>query len=343
MSELDGRYVKRGFWVNRAQGQVFGSTITTDQETGTILVALLAVLSSLATTQLWGLVTFVNHQLRAHGRPADAMFHQQQAILRVSPAPASFFADWMKLYWIWRKRTRHAFSRSYVPLVIAVAFAALTLSAGIFSSYVISGTNIQVLGRSSACGPLNIEPDVKNFSYAYLEGLNDYVELVDARSIPFSKECFQNETSLPVRCSAFTQPNVNLEPRRERCPFDPSVCIKNEYPAVSIDSGLVEAGGYFGWNTQPENSVKYRRKLTCGMLELDGHTAVVNASYFPHRQREMDPDEQLLVISYGNTTRGGDWANTTFAHMLLDGNVSRSFTMGYVLSRSSGKPIKRLT
>jgi len=49
MSELDSQYVKRGFWVNEAQGPVMGRTITTDIRTGTIIVALLAVLSSLGT------------------------------------------------------------------------------------------------------------------------------------------------------------------------------------------------------------------------------------------------------------------------------------------------------
>jgi len=49
MSELDSQYVKRGFWINEAQGPVMGRTITTDIRTGTIIVALLAVLSSLGT------------------------------------------------------------------------------------------------------------------------------------------------------------------------------------------------------------------------------------------------------------------------------------------------------
>jgi hypothetical protein len=50
MSELDSQYVKRGFWINEARGPIMGRTITTDTRTGTIVVALLAVLSSLGTT-----------------------------------------------------------------------------------------------------------------------------------------------------------------------------------------------------------------------------------------------------------------------------------------------------
>lgn len=46
MSEVDGRFVKRGLWTNLDHGQVMGKTITTDSTTGTIVVALMAVMST---------------------------------------------------------------------------------------------------------------------------------------------------------------------------------------------------------------------------------------------------------------------------------------------------------
>lgn len=90
MSELDSRYVKKGFWINNDLNSPLSSTITTDSQTGTIIVALLAVLSTLATTHFWSLLVFFTHQARAHGRPADALFRQQQALLRSSPPPTTF-------------------------------------------------------------------------------------------------------------------------------------------------------------------------------------------------------------------------------------------------------------
>jgi hypothetical protein len=47
MSELDPQYVKRGFWINEEQGSVMGRTITTDTRTGTIVIVLLTLLSTL--------------------------------------------------------------------------------------------------------------------------------------------------------------------------------------------------------------------------------------------------------------------------------------------------------
>jgi hypothetical protein len=46
MSEVDGRFVKRGLWTNLEHGNVMGKTITTDSTTGTIVIAVMAILST---------------------------------------------------------------------------------------------------------------------------------------------------------------------------------------------------------------------------------------------------------------------------------------------------------
>lgn len=47
MSELDGHFVKLGAWTNLEQGNVMGRTITTDSKTGAIVIAILAVISTI--------------------------------------------------------------------------------------------------------------------------------------------------------------------------------------------------------------------------------------------------------------------------------------------------------
>jgi hypothetical protein len=51
MSEVASQYVKRGFWVNHSKGPVMGQTITTDTKTGALVVALLAVCTTLGMPQ----------------------------------------------------------------------------------------------------------------------------------------------------------------------------------------------------------------------------------------------------------------------------------------------------
>jgi hypothetical protein len=334
MSEVHSQYVKKGFWINNDQKSPMSSTITTDSQTGTVVVALLAILSTLATTHLWSLVIFVHHQLRTHNRPADALFRQQQVLLRSNPAPTSFLIEWTKLYWTWRKRTHRVFYRSIGQLLIALGFAILSVLAGIFSSYILTSSNITVLVKGALCGPLNTEPTVSGFSYAYFDGLSSYLSMVDDRSVPFAQECFQNTTKLPVRCGAFIQPRINLEPKREKCPFDASVCINHDYPAVSIDSGLVNTNDYFGWNMQPEDHVKYRRKVTCGILDTERRTMIVNASDFPFHSRRPLPGEQFSVVSFGDLRNGDAFPNITFPQSLAESNISSIYHIQYVCRSS---------
>jgi hypothetical protein len=114
MSEVDGRFVKLGLWTNLDQGNVMGKTITTDSTTGAIVIALMAVLSTIGrrrppcytdrilmhtgTSYLWSIFLFVYHQIRANGRPADGLFHQQQALLRTLLPPSSLMAESTKLW-----------------------------------------------------------------------------------------------------------------------------------------------------------------------------------------------------------------------------------------------------
>jgi hypothetical protein len=94
MSEIDSRFVHRGFWINVEKGPVMGRTITADIQTGTVVVALLAILASLATSHVWNLITFLCPQLRADDLPADGLFRRQQALLRTLPTPSSPLTDW---------------------------------------------------------------------------------------------------------------------------------------------------------------------------------------------------------------------------------------------------------
>jgi hypothetical protein len=46
MAEIDARFVKHGLWTNLEEGNIMGKTITTDTRTGTIVIALMAILST---------------------------------------------------------------------------------------------------------------------------------------------------------------------------------------------------------------------------------------------------------------------------------------------------------
>lgn len=75
-----------------------GRNITTDSRTGTLVVAILAVITTCGTTNLWNLVTFCFHQYRVNSSHTDGLFRQQQALLRTLPTPSALTSDWVKLW-----------------------------------------------------------------------------------------------------------------------------------------------------------------------------------------------------------------------------------------------------
>lgn len=199
MSELESRFVKRGLWTDLDRGYVMGKTITADTQTGAFVIALLAILSSLATAHLWHLVTFFIHQLRANGRPRDALFRQQQAILRTLPTPGALIADSLKLFWHWRIKegTWLALARLSFLVVLAGLFVAMTWAASIFSSLVVDTSHLRVLVDSPYCGAVNLTFETINDI-----GLSYLTEIVSVAE-PFAEECYLNHNeSLPALCDA---------------------------------------------------------------------------------------------------------------------------------------------
>ncbi|KAF2180390.1 hypothetical protein K469DRAFT_714764 [Zopfia rhizophila CBS 207.26] len=284
-AELDARLVKRGLWTNLSEGPILGRTITTDTRTGTLIVALLAVLSSLGTAHLWHLITFLYHQIRAHGLPSDGLFRQQQAILRTLPTPSSLMAESLKLWWFWRNKTDRALTRSAFQFATGLAFALATLAASIFSSYVVDSSNIQVLVRGPDCGAVNTSIGEQGVPFRTYQGA------INAFAESFAQDCYQNKTVLPARCNAFVRPNIPFTKERVPCPFSGGMCIGDE--AIAMDSGLLDLNHHFGLNLQNQDGVKFRKRTTCSVLPLEGHTTVVNATDYP-----FNPDHRSLEKNF---------------------------------------------
>ena len=328
MSEVDARYVKRGFWINVEQGPVLGRTLTVDIKTGTMIIALVAVLSSLAMTHLWHLFAFSYHQYRANGRPGDALFQQQQVLLRTLSPPGAFVADSIKLWWVWRKKNISVFKRFIAQPTVAMLFTAATVVVGIFSSNMANSTNLQVLVKSPSCRTLDIDPTAKNFTENFY-ATAQYMQNIVTRSQPFADECYQfsDPKLLPARCTAFIRPNIALPAERVMCPFDAKVCAAKDH-GVSVDSGIVDGNYIFGWNINRKDRVKYRRKVTCGVLQYDGYTKIMNGSDFhkfkDYVRRPVLPGEQIELKQYGT----GKGQNFTMIHSLLQGNTTIVYTKG---------------
>ncbi|KAF1846848.1 uncharacterized protein K460DRAFT_132067 [Cucurbitaria berberidis CBS 394.84] len=323
MSELPAQAVHRGLWTNLERGPVMGSTITTDTQTGNLIVALLAILTTLGAHRLWNLVTFAYHQVRANGKPADGFFRQQQALLRSLPAPAALLTDWIKLWWVWRKADR-AFLRSSIQVIFGVTFTVGTLLAGTFTSLAVSTPDIQVLVQSRQCAPWS--PDrINNASGSVKAAYGQYIGATRKSSIDYATECYRDYSVVPERCKMFTRPSIPFSQARVDCPFATTLCKNVSKPAIQLDSGLVDLNDGLGLNLAPSERVRLRKRTTCAVLEIENRTSVVNVSSLTFRTRDPLPNEKALVLHLGRSFVPGN-ENFTFSMSLLLSNLSSDYS-----------------
>ncbi|KAF2871857.1 hypothetical protein BDV95DRAFT_594151 [Massariosphaeria phaeospora] len=287
MSEVESRFVKRGYWVNLSKGPIMGQTITTDTQTGAFLVALLAITTSLGMSHLWHLITFFYHQSRADGRPSDGLFRHQQALFRTLPTPSSLTADSIKLWYAWRGVGDHTLARSLPHTIAALLFAVGSIAVSVFSSSVASSTDLEVLVNSPFCGIM--DPNSTSWQ--------SYLNVVSSEGTSYASSCYR-AGSLPSRCDVFSHSSVPFTTESSACPFDQKMCAS---PAVSFDSGLVDVNDAFGLNLHASDRVRYHKVASGNVLG-----------------RPPLPDEEFVKYLYGNT----DALDFTVSQSLLNANAN---------------------
>lgn len=334
MAELDAHYIKRGLWTNWANGPIMGRTITTDSRTGTVLVSIFAVLSALAMSHLWHLITFSIHQSRAHGRPSDGLYWQQQAIFRTLGTPSAVCSENAKLYWLWRRRSVGALKRCAPYIMLPALFVLATIAVSVFTAFVVSTSNIEVLVSSPYCGEVNLSTLTRIINEAGVEArdANTYEDMVTGLAITYAKECYHDEHPKAAACkNTFTRPRIPYEQKRVECPFSREMCIgEGDAPAVSYDTGLLDLNEYLGTNFAKKDRMRFRKKTTCAVLAREGRYVLQNATEGSNSSSgnsdtlsgagdDLLPGEQMLTLFYGTHTQivpSDVFENATFTQVI---------------------------
>lgn len=147
----------------------------------------------------------------------------------------------------------------------------------------------------------------------------------------YAEACYQDfpEEAIPEACRVTIQPNIPFSNKRVVCPFDPSMCIDMENPGIEFDSGLVDLNAGFGMNLAPKDRVKYRRKTSCAILDIQNRSeTVISAEATQNTQYGYSASDEVFRIVHVGDTRAGDSQSTniTFVQSLLKSIVS---TGGY--------------
>lgn len=255
--------IYKGFWVNWSLGILRGTTLTTTTTGGAILVAFLALFVQFTGTHFWGISRFLIHQTRVSKGPRDALYHQQQAVLRNLP-PADAATAFVQAGWAWRSKIRNPATRFFLLTLVAVARSITFLLAAILSATASTSQGNAVLVSSPYCGQLNYSST--NLTAA-LNVLNAYGTKSLADSASYARSCYASGgTGRSWQdCSTFPVSKLPTVQSNTSCPFQADICRAQ---SVELDTGPMDSDLSFGINAPPKNRVSYRQVKRCAPIEV---------------------------------------------------------------------------
>ncbi|ETS77197.1 hypothetical protein PFICI_11071 [Pestalotiopsis fici W106-1] len=256
-----------GIWVNWSYGSVLGATITLPQSQATLLIAFVAFFTTIIGTSLWRILCFaLYHTFSTPTTPRDAMYHQQQAILRNAQSPLLGFKLFSNLAWAWRKDGQRTCFR-----IVPILAGALTLAIGLavasgFSSAVARDNEILIMGKDC------------HWTTSTFHAGNAIVQQND---LVYARDCYALPlltASKSLGCNSYIRRTLSYSVNRTAtCPFESSIC-KSQDRNIELDTGYLDSLEDLGWNGPPSQRMKYRTTLHCAPLVTDNYTNVHNTS-----------------------------------------------------------------
>ena len=247
--------------------------LTVDQRGGSIVIAALALLTTVSIGQLWSVVCFAVHQVRSSGSPQSGLHQQQQAVLRNSSTSARVLVLLIKVAWAWKDKRINAM-RGSLPLIALAALHLVVLAVSTVLSSQIVVTGDEVLLNAGVCGwPNGVDSASKLSSEMNAaEQLDATLALfIQGRQLGiqgqrYAQLCYANESveTEPAICRNYVASRIPMTSSSVPCPFSEEICALPD--AAQIDTGHIDSNVHLGINTGPESRLRLRKVLTCAPL-----------------------------------------------------------------------------
>lgn len=262
-----------GIWTNWSRGRVMGSTLTLSREDGNILISFTAFFIGLVATRFWRIMCFILHNSFSTSKPRDALYHQQQAILRNSNAVDSGLLVFLQLAWAWRKNTKRAFVRVGPVIATAAFFTVAFTIAGGFSSSISTGIGNDVLLDGSNCAFINNH-------YSDLESQNlllPYISRQSNTAANYAQQCYGTNTSGIFDCGTFVTARIpSSVDNQTACPFAKGMCRGDT--SLRLDTGYIDSHEHLGLNAPFDERVIFRNVFQCAPIVTEGFTSNTSTS-----------------------------------------------------------------
>ncbi|EKG09753.1 hypothetical protein MPH_13186 [Macrophomina phaseolina MS6] len=258
--------IYEGIWINWSRGRILGSTITLNRRDGGLLISFIALFVTFVGTASWRIICFALHHHLSSEAPRDALYHQQQAVLRNSANGSSGLCSLSHILWTWRHyKSHHPFRRMLPTIILTVIFLGSFAVAGVFSSKIATSTGTEVLVSSRYCGVLNTT-GVDLVSMAMI--MKPYFVQSTTDAVNYGQNCYTN-TSNSQECRTYVKKQLPWTSNRNAsCPFPREMC-KNDHSNLELDTGFIDSSDHLGMNGPPEKRVILRSVQRCAPLAIE--------------------------------------------------------------------------
>lgn len=260
--------VYRGVWTNWDRGSVMGSTLTLERRDADKLIAFTAFFVALVSSRFWRLAAQIYHRCYSTQDPRDALHHQRQAILRNSVSALSDTFQLASLSWTWRGPVTRGIRRTMPVMISAVVCTAGFATASVLSSWISTAFSDEVLISGTGCGIVSSVRDMSSTSL-----VEPYKARLVSNAENYAQQCYSSKSTRMFDCTLFVKDHLpGSINHKAPCPFKPEMC-RSGSSNLYLDSGLLDSGKHFGFNTEPNDRILFRSVLQCAPLVTKGYTS----------------------------------------------------------------------
>ncbi|KAK8173924.1 hypothetical protein IWX90DRAFT_157565 [Phyllosticta citrichinensis] len=327
--------IKTGAWTNWEDGTVMGKTITLTRRDGDVLIAFLALFTTLIGTSWWRIACYFLHYFLSSEAPRDALYHQRQAILRNSANGTSGLSSLVHALWSWRRIAKRPYYRTLPIILFGIISLGGFAVAGIFSSRISTLTGDAVMIKSTNCG---IVSDVNATTQELATKILPYVARRYKTFANYGQECYTDSTNNTGsgECHSFATRQLSATiTRNATCPFNSTLC-KTQDQSLRFDTGYLDSRADLGINTPDKNRFLYRRITHCAPISAAGKESNYSDSglssnysryYFgptykgdPYTYQYPKTDmEQFRLLNF--TSARGDYSLRTIPSFTVNGSA----------------------
>jgi hypothetical protein len=290
-------YIYTGPWFNHSHGSLLGATITLSTRDAAFLLALLAIIVTTAGHSFWTIISYIAHQTRSNPGQHDAIFYQEQAILKNSGNALDAAWKFSQASFAWRKHAKSRNSRSLFFIAMALILAAAFAVASIFSSQVTKAASGEVLINSDNCGfwEFNVNSSAGIFYEAEVKTLNETVEAAN-----YASNCYGTNNTDAAQCNTYIVPEITWTTNQNAsCPFASGTCLVSPTAAYQMDTGLLDSHNDLGINAKSSERVAARKVATCAPVLIAPWAVTVNKTL---ADGEIDSYAELYLGDTGDGT-----------------------------------------